>query len=141
MEDKFEKMSKWLESPEGQQAIDEWIQKESVKNEILEGRLKKLESYLQNHDFKEILDRLILEHDDSYRDKCYKKGYETYPNNKLNLLLAYVVKNGEESYHDSIPQDFLFESYFFRNYWFTIYCGQGCFYRIYDNEFNDILTI
>ena len=135
----LEKMEAYFNSPEGKKATEEWIKKQKIKNEILEGRLQKLEAYLQNHDFEQILQRLIKEHDDEYCDKCYKKGYEPYPNHKLSLLYTYLRENYTYIHNDLIPQDFLSACFFFKGYWFTVYCGQGCFNRIYDSQLNILM--
>jgi len=135
-------LDKWkeiLDSPEVQARMDAWAKREKEKQDIQEGRFIKLEKYLNEHDFGEILERLIKEHDDEYCDKCYKKGHEPHPNNKLYLLYSYLEENYTPVYNDLIPQDFLSSSYFFKGHWFTVYCGQGCFYRIYNHKLETIL--
>jgi hypothetical protein len=111
------------------------------KDEIKKSRFIKLEQYLNSHDFKSIIDRLIKEHGEEWEDRCWKKGYEPYPNNKFGLLFDYIEENYSNVDNYSIPQDFLSGSYFIKGYWFTVYCGQGCFYRIYDNDLNIILQV
>lgn len=112
------------------------------KKETLESRFPKIEKYLDSCDFPELIRRLILEHGDEWRDKCSRKSYETYPNNKFRLLWKWIEGTYEPIQNKNIPQDFLGASYFVKGYWFTIYCGQGCcFYRVYDSEINNILQI
>jgi len=135
----FNKMRDWLDSPEGQASLDEWADGIKKKQDVLEKRLVKVEKYLNENDFDKIMERLIEEHNDEYCDKCYKKGYEPYPNNKLSLLYSYLENNYEHIENHLIPQDFLSVSYFFKGYWFTVYCGQGCFNRVYNNKLENIL--
>ena len=131
------KMDDYLNSAEG----EEYFRMLTVKAEIKEIRLKKVEKYLEGKDFEQILERLIKEHNDDYRDKCYKKGYEPYPNHKFELLFDYISEEFSHVDNDLITQDFLAQCYFFKGYYFTVYCGQGCFYRVYDSKFKHILQI
>jgi hypothetical protein len=111
------------------------------KRELEESRFPKVEEYVEKHGMKAVLDRMILDHDEEWDDKCYSKGYETYPNNKFKILWKWIENTYEPVQNDLIPQDFLGASYFVNGYWFCIYCGQGCFYRVYDNELNLIIQI
>jgi hypothetical protein len=111
------------------------------KREAREGRFPKVDAYIEKCGMKSVVDRMILEHDENWGDKCGAKGYETYPNHKFRLLWDWIEYTFEPLQNDLIPQDFLGASYFVKGYWFTIYCGQGCFYRVYDNELNNILQI
>jgi hypothetical protein len=130
---------KLLDSPEVQARMDAWAKREKETRDILETRFAKVEKYLNENGIEQLMSRLIKEHGDDYSDKCYKKGYEPYPNNKLKLLYSYVEENYAPVHNDLIPQDFLSGSYFFKGYWFTVYCGQGCFYRIYNHKLENIL--
>ncbi len=111
------------------------------KREAEEARFPKVEAYVSNCDFQSLMDRLKREHGKEWEDKCWAKGYETYPNNKFKLLWGWIENTYEHVNNELIPQDFLGASYFVKGYWFTIYCGQGCFYRVYDRELNIILQI
>jgi hypothetical protein len=111
------------------------------KDEIKKSRFPKVEKYIEDYGMKSVIDRCIKEHDEAWEDRCWKLGYEPYPNNKFKLLFSYIEKNYEYVNNDLIPQDFLSGSYFVKGYWFTVYCGQGCFYRVYDSELNNILQI
>jgi hypothetical protein len=135
-------LDKWkeiLDSPEVQARMDAWAKLEKEKQDVLEARLVKVEKYLNENGIEQLMSRLIKEHGEDYSDKCYKKGYEPYPNNKLKLLYSFVEENYSPVHNDLIPQDFLSSSYFFKGYWFTVYCGQGCFYRIYNHKLENIL--
>ena len=111
------------------------------KQEATEARFPRVEKYVNDHGMDSIIDRLIQEHDDKWSDLCWKKGYETYPNNKFRLLWDWIKSSHEPVDNELIPQDFLGASYFVKGYWFCIYCGQGCFYRVYDSNINAILQI
>lgn len=111
------------------------------KRKVEEDRFPKVEAYIKKHGMKSVIDRMIQEHDEEWDDKCWKKGYQTYPNNKFNLLWRWIEGTHEHVDNHLIPQDFLGASYFVGGYWFTIYCGQGCFHRVYDKDINNILQI
>jgi len=111
------------------------------KRKIGEARFPKVSAYIENFGMESVIDRMILEHDENWEDKCRAKGCETYPNHKFQLLWDWIEDTFEPLQNDLLPQDFLRASYFVKGYWFTIYCGQGCFYRVYDSELNNILQI
>jgi hypothetical protein len=111
------------------------------KREVKEARYPKIEAYINSCDFPALINRLAQEHGKEWEDKCWAKGYETYPNHKFKMLWDYIENNYAHVENPQIPQDFLGSSYFFKGYWFTIYCGQGCFYRVYDRELNIIFQI
>ena len=102
---------------------------------IAEGRYRKFEKYLETHNFDELLQRLVAENGDEWCDKCGKKGYEPYPNNKLAFVIDYLVHNYESIDVIEIePKHFPSTIYFFKGYYFQTICGQGCFHRIYNKE-------
>lgn len=137
----LDKFNAWAESPEGKANLERERAKQEIINANREIRTRKFESYLEKHGFQSILDRLIKEHDDAWDEKCFRRGYETYPNNKFNFLWSYIEDNYVPVENEFIPQDFLTSSYFFKGYWFCLYCGQGCFYRVYDNKLNNLLQV
>lgn len=113
----------------------------ALKMELRKNRVSKVDEYIKKHGIKQIIDRIILEHGKKWEDKCWNKGYSPYPNNKFRLLLDWITETYEPVDNDLLPQDFLSASYFVNGYWFAIYCGQGCFHNVYDNELNLILHI
>jgi hypothetical protein len=112
-----------------------------IKNELTQSRLPKVEAYIQKHGMDSVINLMVREHDKEWCDKCWAKGYETYPNNKFKLLWKWIEETYEPIHNTKIPQDFLGASYFVNGYWFTIYCGQGCFYRVYNSNLENILQI
>ena len=118
------------------------FEKLKIKEEIAEMRYQKFERYLQQVSFENLMNRLKEEHDDSYRNKCYSNGYEPYPNNKLQFLLDYVREKGASLKLGSVDEN-MFESelYFFKKYYFQLSIGQGSFWRIFDINKNEFLTV
>ena len=125
----------FLKSPEGEASIREFTEKKANEQKIAESRYRKFEKYLEIHDFEELMQRLINENDDKWCDKCYKKGYEPYPNNKLRFVIDYLVHNYEPIEVPEIePKHFPSTIYFFKEYYFQTICGQGCFHRIWNKK-------
>ena len=128
-------LTDFLDSPEGIAFCNEFIENLTKKQIIAEGRYIKFEKWLEKNDFEALMFRLIHEHNDDYIEKCYHKGYEPYPNNKLAFLIDYLVHNYEPIEVAEIdPEHFPSTIYFFKGYYFQTICGQGCFHRIYNKE-------
>ena len=132
----------YADSPEGQELERAYFKKLNIELEIEAGRFKRFENYIETHPFDDLLKLVMDEHDEAYRDKCYKKGCETYPTNKMQFIYDYVRKNIEHIEVAGITDGyFSTECRFFKGYYFTVTHGQGCFYRIYDANKKDICTI
>jgi hypothetical protein len=139
--DWFEKWEKWIDSPEGIAATEEWLNKREAQERVQNARFEKLVAYLENHSFDELLQRLIGEHGEEHRDFWYNKGIEPHPNNKLQFLLDYIGKHGKPLPLGSVDDNpFESELYEFKGYYFQLSQGQGCFWRIFNNKKEDILT-
>ena len=72
--------------------------------------------------------RLKNEHNELFFDKCYSKGYEPYPNHKLELMISIFQENGLKK--EYLDEDFLSSEFIYENYKLQIFCGQGCINRI-----------
>lgn len=142
LEESLKKAREYAESPEGIERERVYFEKLNIELEIEAGRFKKFENYIQAHSFDELLKRVMDEHDEAYRDKCYKEGCETYPTSKMQFIYDYVRKNIEHIEVAGITDGYFHtEARFFKGYYFTVTHGQGCFYRIYDSNKKDICTI
>jgi len=143
LKEKMEQYLKDLDDPNSEASIklNKYKEKEFKKEEILKTRLNKVKNYLNKNNIDDIIERLINEHDDAYRDQCFKMGYEPYPNNKFSLLLEYIERNYSGINNKNIPQDFLCSLHFFNGYYFAVYCGQGSMHTIYDSNCKQLLSI
>lgn len=131
----IEKMKAFLDSPEGKKFNEEYFGNLARIEEIKEGRFKKFDVWIENNDFDKLLYRLILEHDDDYREKCYHKGYEPYPNNKMQFVFDYVTEYaGTKTYVKEFDSVFSNQVWEFNGYYFQITWGQGSFIQIYNKE-------
>lgn len=135
-------MKELLNSEEGKASMKKHFEKLVEKKKIDEGRYRKFEKWLETHDFNILMQRLEKEHDNSWRNNCYNKGYEPYPNNKLAFLINYLVYNHKSV---SVPQieskNFPSESWFFKGYYFNMMFGQGVFTQVFDSNFKQIIAL
>lgn len=131
-ETRHERMLRLLQEHLDSPASDKYFEDLRIKEELQESRFKKLDTYLETHSFDELLQRLIGEHTEEYRDKCYQRGYEPYPNNKMSFVISYVESRGTQT--DEIECDFSNSAYVYKEYFFETICGQGCFNRIYNKD-------
>jgi len=135
----LDKTLEFFKSPEGQERIKQFHEERRIKREIELNRFKKIDAWLENNSFDELMARLEKEHGDEWGDKCWKKGYEKYPNHKLALLIDYIRENREPVLIPWIDSDFLAEAIPFKGYVFATFCGQGCFHRIYKYDTQEVL--
>jgi hypothetical protein len=125
----------FLDSPEGEAHLKEYFGEIAYKQKIAEGRYRRFEEWLKRNDFDKLMYRLIMENGEEWQEKCWHKGYEAYPNNKLAFIIDYLVHNYEPIDVSAIePEHFPSTIYFFKGYYFQTICGQGCFHRIYNKE-------
>lgn len=122
-----EKLKEWIESKEG----EEYFKNSEIKHQIKLKRFTKLEKYILENGLDILIERLISEHDDEYVDKCYSKGVEPYPNNKMEFLFDYFTNKYQTIEVESLNDDFPNAIWCFGGYYFQIIWGQGAIYRIY----------
>ena len=125
----------FAESEKGKAFHKEYFENLKIKQDIQEGRYRKFEKYYESHDFDKLIQRLILENGEKWKEKCWHKGCEPYPTNNLGFLIDYIAYNYEPIEVAEIePKHFPSTIYFFKGYYFQTICGQGCFHRIYNKE-------
>lgn len=133
---------------EFQEYLDDWIKSDRGKayadvlrsqNELKVKRWTRFETWLENNDFDKLMYRIIYEHNDEYREKCYINGFQPFPNMKLKFILDYVVRHHEPIEVSKIDCPFPNTIYLFKGYYFQIIYGQGSFIRIYNCDDNRIL--
>ena len=113
---------------------NEYIELLTKKQEIKELRYKRFKKWLNKNKFESLLQRLLSEHDDNYCDKCYDKGVEPHPNNKLNFLIGYVFDNAPDIFVKELDNDFPNQTKEFRDYYFRLVFGQGTMVEIYNKN-------
>ena len=143
-------MSKGLDYKAMEKALDDFIkspegiaffEKEKKKEELKLKRFARFEEWLKHNDFEALMYRLILEHGEEWREKCYHNGYEPYPNNKLSFLIDYVSHNYEEISVSQLENMFNTQIWFFKGYYFRIMHGQGSVFDLYNgSDFKHLLS-
>ena len=136
MSEMLMKLKEHLESPEGKKQAEEFFGRIAKKEALKQKRFKRFDEWIKHNDFDKLLYRLILEHDDEYREKCYEKGYEPYMNNKLSFVFDYACERGKKL--KKIPKElqcpFAQAVYEFKGYYFEIVWGQGSITAIYNKD-------
>lgn len=108
---------------------------------IQESRFLKFEKYLESNDFDKLIYRIILEHDENWRDSCYEKGHEPHPNNKLTFILNYIEDRGNIVKVDEIDSEYPNEIFEFKGYYFQDIYGQGVITKIYNKKDLKLLLV
>ena len=120
---------------------DEFFETIKGEQDVKNARLVKVGQYLANNNFDRIMLRVYNEHNELYRTNCYNKGYEPHPNNKTQLLLDYITDHGEDVTGQVDDNPFESVCYEFENYYFQLNSGQGCYWRIFDQNKETLLTL
>ena len=129
------RMDEWMNSDESKIYFDNIIKERKIK----QSRYARFEEWLKHNDFDKLLYRLILEHNEEYRSKCYHNGIMPYPNNKLQFLIDYVIDNCAPIIVPLIDTDD--EVWFFKGYYFQNMCGQGVITKIFNKEDLKLLLV
>lgn len=125
LENSLEATKRFMESPEGQKAMDEWAEKFVQAQAHLERNLVRI-SALPKDKLYQWIDRCIEKYDsDKYINSWYKRGIEP-PNDLLFLLHTWAEKNGDEITEGTSMSPFNNVAYGIDNkYVIRIIYGQG----------------
>jgi hypothetical protein len=141
MNERLEILRKHLESPEGKKEMEEYFGKIAEKKALAEKRYRRFEEWLKHNDFDKLMYRLILEHGEEWREKCWHSGYEPYPNNKLQFVIDYVFDNFAPISVPKLENMFSTDIRFFKGYYFRIMHGQGSVFDLYNgDDFRHLLS-
>lgn len=142
MSEMLEKLKAHLESPEEKKQIEEYFGELAEKQKIAEGRYRRFEEWLKYNDFDRLMYRLILEHEEEWREKCWHNGCEVYPNNKLQFIIDYVFDNYDPIGVPQIENMFNTNIRFFKGYYFRLMHGQGTVFDLYNgDDFKHLLSV
>jgi len=128
----LELLEKHLNSKECEEYFDNYAKKLKLKAK----RYERFEEWLKTNDFEKLIYRLLLEHGEEWREKCWENGCEVYPNNKLEFLIDYVVHNTEPVKVPKLNNKYGFTNqiWFFKGYYFQMTWGQGMVTDIYNGS-------
>jgi hypothetical protein len=135
------KLRAFLDSEEGQKSLEAFAQRENEK----EKRYTKANQYIQSlksKDFEDLLKKEIAKHDEAWRDRCWKAGYEPYPSNLLELLFSVAERFGKpvKQILDEFDREFGGGTFRYRGFYFNWIHGQGTVLRIFDSDKEEIFT-
>lgn len=129
--EKFRRETKeWAESEQGKAHFANYWKEIDLKQK----RFVRFTEWLKHNDFDKLMYRIILEHNEEYREKCWHSGCEAYPNNKLSFLLEYVMDNSELIKVPQLDNKFPNNIWLFKGYYFQMTYGQGTVTDIYNQE-------
>jgi len=126
----FTNFADFLDSPEGKASLQAFADEFAEKKKILRKRLEKVKVYVEKVGIHSIMERLVNEHDETWREHCYLNGYEPYENNKLHLLLEFVMEYGQTS-HRHRSKIFSNHTWVYGDFYFNLMHGQGSVWSIY----------
>jgi len=137
----IEALKAYLDSPEGKAQTEKFFNELAEKQKLKEARYRRFEKWLETNDFDKLMYRLILEHGEEWREKCWHKGYEVYSNNKLRFVTSYVFDNLAPISVPKLENMFPTEIRFFKGYYFRIMHGQGSVFDLYNgDDFKHLLS-
>lgn len=126
----IKKLENWFNSEQG----EAYIKKERQRGMIKRDRYNRFRQWIIQNDVDALMYRLILEHNDEYREKCYHNGFEPYPNNKLSFIIDFVVDTVQPVDVPELNAVFMNTIYPFKGYYIQMIHGQGTITRIYNKE-------
>lgn len=137
----LEDMKKFFESEEGKESLRRFDEKLKFEADVtnkwiqsFDNRLKKL----SDDELKTLFDK-FFKWEMKYEDMWYDRGIET-SSNIFNYLINFISENDEmnEDLYDKYVEDkdvmFLSDVLLYRGYYFEIYQGQGCFWKVIKDD-------
>jgi hypothetical protein len=124
----------FFESEKGKADLEEYANQFVKKKQIEDARIERVKVYVEKHGIFAVMERLINEHDETWREHCYLKNYEPYENNKLDLFLAFIMKYGKSTKKHT-NKIFNNHTWKYEDFYFNLMHGQGSVWSIfYKNE-------
>ena len=99
-------------------------------------RLDKIDKWLETNDFEPMFRKLLLRNGENRSEWCYKNGYQKYGTPLMELLCTYISNRCTPATNEKLDNAFQSGLWEFKGYWFELNCGQGCYWRIYDQDLN-----
>lgn len=119
----------WMKSEEGQKYIDSIEKVESHQYQRINNFFQKLTS--------EQLDMWIpkfLKWEEEYEEYQYTERFTQTTSNIFSILMNILKEAGSQHDVDDYEEDFLSDVFTWGDMTFKLYCGQGCVWRISDND-------
>ena len=134
--DMLEKLKAFMESPEGEIAMQKFAAKMKREDERKESHRLRMEKMFTDQESFDILMHKICDmHDDAYDDACYKKGYMPHPNNVLYAMMSVFEEHGSDTEPiDGLTESFPSELIEYRGWQIAYTFGQGTCISVYKNK-------
>ena len=134
--DMLEKLKAFLDSPEGEIAMQEFADEMNRKDDReIANRLRMEKMFTDQESFDILMYKICDMHDDTYKDSCYKKGYIPYPNNVLSAMMNVFEEHGEDMPPlDELTEKFSSELIEYRGWQLAYTYGQGTAISVYKNK-------
>lgn len=129
----IEKFKAHLESPEGKESMRKYVEKLIFKQDLKLRNVERIKKMFNSQEsFDLLVNKIIDKHDDSWRDRCYKKGVEPHPWELLYALFTLVETDGEDCEPiDGLTEHFPSLIYNYQDWQFAITHGQGSVCSVY----------
>jgi hypothetical protein len=125
-----EKWDKWFNSDEGKASLEDFANNFIRKKKITAARVERVKEYVEKHGMLKIMERLINEHDETWREHCYLNGHEPNENNKLGLMIDFVLAYGKPTQKHT-NKFFTNQTWQYGDFYFNLMHGQGSVWSIY----------
>lgn len=134
--DRKSEILEWLQSEEGQKALQEWADERIQQEAVLDSQIERFHTKYQNR-LDEVIQKLKDKYEsDWYWEKEYSKGRE--PRTPLYwLLLDYARKYCKPCEEEKYLNMFTGEAYYIGSYVIQVMHGQGSIIRIDKQYTND----
>jgi hypothetical protein len=134
--DMLEKLKAFMESPEGEIAMQKFGEEMKRKEEReTANRLRMEKMFTDQESFDIIMHKICDMHDDAYEDACYAKGYMPHPNNVLYAMMSVFEEHGSDTQPlDGLTESFPSELIEYRGWQIAYTFGQGTCISVYKNK-------
>jgi len=139
--DMLEKLKAFMESPEGEIAMQKFGEEMKRKEERETAnrlRIEKMftaEHWADNKSFDTLMQKICAKHDRAYEDACYAKGYMPHPNNVLTAMMSVFEEHGTDVKPlDGLTESFPSELIEYRGWQIAYTFGQGTCISVYKNK-------
>lgn len=130
---KLQQGLEWMMSEEGQESMRKYFENHARIESHQFQRIEKFFNSLNNQQLDEWIPK-ILKWEEDYEEYWYTERHTQTCSNIFSTLIEVLKKYGFEHDVDDYNEDFLSGVFIWGNFTFKLYCGQGCFWRITDNE-------
>jgi len=127
----------WLDSPEGKASMEKFVKELNFKEGLKKKHVIKVKTLFKNQEeFDSLMEKMVDKHDDVWEEKCYKKGYQPYPQHLLYAIHELAISEGKELVEgiDRLTENWPSVIHEYMGWQFAITHGQGSVLSCYKNK-------